>query len=545
MVAIMQGLKVRMRDGVLLNTDVYLPYEGDSFPMILIRSPYNGCSSVSDYCTNYANKGYGFIQQDCRGTGTSAGVADLWRQEQEDAEDFLKWLNGQPWFNGNLVLNGESYPGHTQWQLARSGSSLLKGFTPHNAPMDLNGTINYHHGAMALSVAYYWGMGMRKTRLGIDCRIYDYVKYMPFREVDVALGLGEWPLWRKWIDNDVRSPWTEKDNIHGDVSKVKAPAYVTAGWFDAFLKDSLKGFSELQRFGATKEARTFTRLCVEPLDHDMRTHEVDYGSGHLHDIIAVRDRFMEGLMKSPFEDPLPNEPKVVLFLMGENRWISSDTWPLKDVENKELYFSDGGSLSVEKPAGADSAPVDYLFDPLNPVTTIGGNSLGSVSPGQREQSKIEERDDVVLFTSDVLEEDLTVVGNLSAILWASSSAVDTDFTVKLCDVYPDGRSYNVADGIIRASFRFGEDRRVPLTPNAPTEFEVDLWATATTFLKGHRLRVQVSSSNFPRFDVNPNTGKAHGTETKPISAKQRIYLDALHPSRIVLPVLAKDKINYL
>lgn len=530
------SVKVPMRDGTLLATDIYLPYANGKFPCILIRSPYGGCSSVSDYCIGYAQKGYAFVQQDCRGTCASPGESDLWRQEKDDGEDCLKWLEKEPWFNGNLVTNGESYPGHTQWQLARSGNPVLKGITPHNAPLDLNGTINYHNGAMALSVALFWGLAMRARRIGVHIDAKKALGRLPLLSADEASGLGKWDLWRKWVAQQTRSPETEEVNILRDIGRVAAPAYITAGWFDAFLKDSIRAFTELKKRGKTPEARNFTRLCIEPLDHDMRTHEVDYGKNHLHDIVSVRDRFMEGLMANPHADPLEGEAAVTLFVMGSNKWLCADGWPVPGLSVKPLYLGRGWTL-LENAPGEENGFDSFIYNPGNPVPTLGGNNLGSVCPGQREQSSIEEREDVLVYTSEPLEKDLTVIGELYATIWGSSTAPDTDFTVKLCDVHPDGRSYNVADGIIRARYRTGEDSETFLECDKPEEFKIDLWATATTFLAGHRIRLQVSSSNFPRFDANPNSPLPHGLEERITSARQCVFRSRAMASRIDLPVL--------
>lgn len=534
----LRAIQVPMRDGVSLKTDVYLPNATDRFPCILIRSPYNGCAAVGDYEMDFVRHGLGFIKQDCRGTGGSEGDAVLWSQEKEDSEDFLLWLKDQPWFNGNLVTNGESYPGHTQWQLARTASPLLKGITVHNAPMDLNGTINYHNGAMALSVALFWGFSTHASRIGTPAKTAQALSSLsPLRSLDVAAGIGVWPLWRKWVDSSLRSPFTEQTNILRDIPKITAPAYVTAGWFDAFLKDSLRGFSALRSSAASREARSFTRLCVEPLDHDMRTHEVDYGPNHLRGIINVRNHFMDGLLHDPTSDPIPDEPIVTLFLMGSNRWITSDSWPLPNTQIKPLYLAPNASLSFSPPSESPTSSASYSYDPTNPTPTCGGNNLGAVCPGQRNQASVESRSDLLLFTSPPLQEDLHVVGNISATLFAASSAFDTDFTIKLCDVFPNGSSFNVADGIVRARYRNGDDHEEFLSPNSPTRFEIDLWATATTFLKGHQIRIQVASANFPRFDANPNTRAPHGTESSPIPANQTVFFSPSFPSHISLPIV--------
>ena len=539
------GIQVPMRDGVCLNTDVYLPDNQGAFPVIVIRLPYNGCAARSDYCLDYVRQGYGFVMQDCRGTGTSDGIADYWRQERLDSEDFLAWIGKQPWFNGRLVTNGESYPGADQWQLARTGSPAVVGITPHNAPLTQNGVILFRDGVMEMGIMYFWAFNMVAIRRKLPAPDKDKLQWhLPVRTMDQASGLGDWPLWRDWVDHSsVTDPAWEGTDIHRDIEKVTAPAYITGGWFDPFLKDTLRAFSEMRDHAGSAQARTFTRCCIEPLDHNMATADVDYGPNHLNDIISIRDRFMTGLLDDPETDPIPDQPPMRFFLMGENRFVDAPCWPLPGTETKAFYLhGDGmansilgdGRLSVDI---ADDEPSDFFdYNPLLPVPPCGGNTLCH-QPGQRLQTEIEKRSDVLVYTSAPLEADLQVVGEVSAVLYAATSARDTDFFVRLCDVYPDGRSFSVVDGIVRARFRNGTDREELVKPGEVYEYKLDLWSTAMTFKKGHRLRVQVTSSCFPRLGRNHNTGHDWGSDVDLEVARQRILHTKRYPSRILLPVV--------
>ena len=540
------GIQVPMRDGVSLNTDVYLPDNHGSFPVIVIRSPYNGCSCRSDFCLDFAKQGYGFVQQDCRGTGTSDGVADYWRQERLDSEDFLAWIEKQPWFNGRLVTNGESYPGADQWQIARTGSSVVVGLTPHNAPLTENGVVLFRDGVMEMGISYSWAFNMVAVRRNIPVPDRDKLQWhLPVRELDKASDLGDWPLWRDWIDHSsVADPVWDGTDIHKDISKITAPAYITGGWFDPFLKDTLRAFSEMRDHAGSAKARAFTRCCIEPLDHNMATHDVDYGPNHLNDIISIRNRFMMGLLDNPDADPIPEQPVMRFFLMGENRFVDAPSWPLPDTETKPVYLAgDGmansilgnGTLSME-PAKKAATSDTFDYNPLSPVPPCGGNTL-CYKPGQYLQTEIEKRSDVLVYTSAPLEEDLQVVGDVSAVLYAATSARDTDFIVRLCDVYPDGRSFNVVDGIVRARYRNGTDHEELVNPGEILEYKLDLWSTATTFLKGHRLRVQVTSSCFPRLWRNHNTGNDWGSDTELRIARQQIFHSERYPSRVLLPIV--------
>ena len=540
------GIQVPMRDGVCLNTDVYLPDCKGSFPVIVIRLPYNGCAGRDDWALGFVRKGYGFVLQDCRGTGTSDGVADYWRQERLDSEDFLAWIEKQPWFNGRLVTNGESYPGADQWQIARTGSPVVVGITPHNAPLTQNGVIQFRDGIMEMGIMYNWAFNMVATRRGLHKPDFNKLQWhLPVRTMDAASGLGDWPLWREWVDHSsvTDSFWTATD-IHKDISKIKAPAYITGGWFDPFLKDTLRAFTEMRDHAGSKEARAFTRCCIEPLDHNMATHDVDYGTNHLNNIISVRNRFMMGLLDHPEADPIPDQPPMRFFLMGENRFVDVDSWPLPDTETKAFYLCGNGmansilgdgALSADVPQGTEKEDT-FFYNPLRPVPPCGGNTL-CYKPGQRLQEDIEKREDVLVYTSEPLDEDLQVVGEVSAVLYAATSARDTDFFVRLCDVYPDGRSYNVVDGIVRARYRKGTDKEELVTPGEILEYKIDLWSTAQTFKKGHRIRLQVTSSCFPRLGRNHNTGNNWGSDVKLEIARQRVFHSKRYPSRVLLPVV--------
>ncbi len=538
-----------LRDGVRLATDIYLPDAHGRFPVIVIRSPYNGCATRSEDALTFARAGLGMVIQDCRGTGQSEGTADLWRQERDDAEDFFNWISEQEWFDGNLVTNGESYPGGTQWQAARLGHRVMKGLTPHNAPLNVYASSYYPGGAYGYGIGAVWAFGMlnarRNTKINVNWQDARYL--LPLRELDTKLGFGEWPLWREWMAHPSYDGFWRSANAFEDIGRMTAPAFITGGWFDAFIMETLRGFTALRERGATEKARRFTRCVIEPLDHDMRTADIDYGPNHLNGIIATRNRFMKNIVTNPDSDPLPDQPVMRFFVMGSNRWQETDEWPLRSTRDRSLFLCGkeaansilgGGTLSFAAPQANEHVDT-FVYNPLDPVPTLGGNNLGYAltPPGQREQSPIEKRTDVLVYTGEPLDKDTDVIGYVKAVIYASTTAADTDFTVKLCDVYPDGRSYNVCDGLLRGRYRNGNEREELLEPGRVYAFTIDCWVTAMTFRRGHRIRVQVSSSNFPRFDRNPNTGAPFGTDDRLKPAEQHIFHSAEYPSRVVLPIL--------
>lgn len=549
-VTVIFGMPMKTRDGVTLYSDVYLPARTGNYPLIVLRSPYNSPKPVfSQYCADFCEQGIGVVCQAVRGTANSEGEMDVSRQEVQDGEDFLNWIAEQDFCNGNICTNGESYPGHTQWQLIRHGHPVLKGITPCNGPFDFYNVAFRPGGAWGFGLASMWAFGMRCTRTQEKQAVpwSEAMWHLPLETLDTALGLREWPLWREWMKHTTFDSYWKFADASADFPKMTAPAFLTGGWYDAFLPQTLKAFSEMRAHAGSEQARKFTRLVMEPFDHDMRTHDIDYGPDCSGNIIGIRGRFMKNILADQEHDPLPDMPPMRFFVMGSNRWMDAAEWPLPGTRYTPFYLHAGspsnsvagkGSLSEAAPTGCEWEE-HFFYNPLNPVPTVGGNNLGSISPGQRWQDEIEKRSDVLIFTSAPFGEDTDVIGNVRAVIYASTSAKDTDFTVKVCDVGPDGRSVNLCDGLLRGRFLNGNDREVLLEPGRIYPFEIDCWATAWTFLKGHRLRVQVSSSNFPRFDRNLNTGGhlTRGTELE--IARQTVYHDAEHPSRVILPVIPK------
>lgn len=534
-----------LRDGVRLATDIYLPDNHGKYPVIVIRSPYKGTSSRSEDAISFCKQGLGMVIQDCRGTGNSEGEADLWRQEKEDGEDFLNWISTQDWFNGNLVTNGESYPGGIQWQAARCAHPAMKGLTPHFAPTNIYHSGYFIGGAFSMGIGMVWALTMRADRLGKKMTLNRNVcSLVPLKDAVSLSGIApSWPLWDTWMKHPSYDDFWKQSDAESDFDRMTAPAFITGGWFDIFLPQTLSSFRKLRSLGASEEARNFTRCVIEPLNHDGQTGEVDYGICRA-GIITTRNRFMKNILTSPHTDPLPDQPILKLFIMGSNRWLESDSWPLHGVRNTKFYLHSGGqansasgdgSLDRISPQSAE-LPDSFVYDPADPVPTCGGNNLGFFPSGQREQGAVEARDDVLVYTSAPLEQDQDVIGEVHAVLYASSSAKDTDFTVKLVDVDPDGRAYNVCDGILRARYRNSIEREEFLVPGEVAEFRISCWATGITFLKGHAIRVQVSSSNFPRFERNSNSGRSFSEEHHFHRASQKIFHTEEFPSHVILPI---------
>ncbi|MBR2425631.1 MAG: CocE/NonD family hydrolase [Lentisphaeria bacterium] len=532
-----QEANVPAADGSLLKTLFCLPDEtAFPCPAVVIRSPYSICSDDLRFTDDFCKNGIAVVLQDCRGTGGSQGEAQYWEQEQADANSLFTFVKNQPWFNGKLVMTGESYSGATQWQAIRNPDTPLTGFAPHNAPLDCFDGIYYPSGAYGFAAGIYWALTQRQQRLHLpDIQFTpELLKHLPLNTFDEAAGVGKWESFRSWLAQPLRNAFWDKCNAFSAISKIKVPAYITGGWFDPFIMQTLRAFTMMRNTAATPEAREYTRLVIEPFNHAMMPGEVNYGKFCRAGIINLRKRFLMNCLNDPEEDPLPDQPPVKLFLMGSNQWVETDQWPLPSIQ-KNWYLREDQMLSTQPP-GDQELPDRFIYDPENPVPTNGGNNLLFLPAGQHKQNELETRSDVLLYTSPELTEDLTIIGAVRAVIYAKTTAPDTDFTVKLCDVYPDGTSYNVCDGLVRASRRNGMGMFAPsLTPDEIVKFDIDCKATALTFQKGHRIRIQVSSSNFPCYDRNPNTGEPFGTATKTQKAMQTILHDGEHPSRLILP----------
>ena len=522
-------------DGSPMKTLLCLP-PSRPCPAVVIRSPYGICSDDLQFTEDFCRSNIACVLQDCRGTGSSEGEVQYWEQEQADAASLFAFLKEQPWFNGRLVMTGESYSGATQWQAVRNQDPALVGFSPHNAPLDCYDGIYFPSGAYGFAAGIYWALSQRAVRLKLPEINFtqELLKHLPLTTFDEAAGVGKWDSFRTWLSQPLRNSFWEKCSAFSAIAKTRVPAYITGGWFDPFIMQTLRAFTAMRNTAATPEAREYTRLVIEPFNHAMMPGDVNYGKFCRAGIINLRKRFLKNLLNDPEEDPLPDQPAVKFFLMGSNQWIETDQWPIPSVQ-KNYYLHEDHTLSTELPAGLER-PDFFSYDPEDPVPTIGGNNLLFLPAGQRRQNELEERSDILLYTSAELQEDIHIIGAVRAILYAKSSAPDTDFTVKLCDVYPDGTSYNVCDGFVRASRRYGTGiHALALQPGEIVKYDIDCKATALTFQKGHRIRIQVSSSNFPCYDRNPNTGEPFGVAIKTQKALQTILHDEEHPSRLILP----------
>ncbi len=514
--AVTETHMVEMRDGTLLATDVYLPSSGnDSWPVLLIRTPYGRSENeeLFDFAEDYA-----LVIQDVRGRYDSEGdyrpfIDDGWGDKQ-DGHDTVAWILEQPWCNGKIGTFGTSADGITQELLAGSAPPS-PGVTCQFirlAPTDLYSQIVFQGGAFLEALVTGW-----LERQGASAWVETYKQHPSYD-----------------------SFW-ELSNVETRTSLINAPAVHVGGWYDMALRGSINGFLTRQAEGIGP-ARGNQRLLIGPWTHvGMKTTvqgEVDFPNSVLNQQNLfkqwinywLRDRDT-GIM-----DTLP----VVYYVMNEapeREWREAQTWPPFNTVPTPYYLQPEGVLSPGE-AAPGNASSTYVFDPENPVPTRGGLNL-IIDAGPYDQSSLESRPDVLLFTTATLAQPMEVTGDLKAILYVSSDALDTDFTAKLTDVYPDGRSMLIADGIIRARYRNSLSSPELMTPGTVYQLEIDLWATSIIINAGHRIRLAVSSSNYPRFDVNPNTGGDTFDKGTMIKATNTIHHNSAYPSRILLPVISR------
>jgi putative CocE/NonD family hydrolase len=565
-IVVERDVEIPMRDGTVLRADVWRAAGGEPAPVLLQRSPYGkGLSEISLVHAGIdplraVEAGYAMVFQDTRGRLASDGVFTPFADEADDGEDTLAWIAAQPFSNGEAGMYGGSYFGATQLLAATRAPASLRAIAPVVTASEYFDGWTYQGGAFQLGFVQHWTLlGLAPAiveRLDEPARSryqavldklladpWELYRRLPLDDLD---GLEEvLPFYRDWLDHDTRDDWwrsTAPSERYGDVA---APALHVGGWYDLFVAGTVENFSRLRREAATEEARDGQRLVVGPWSHGNYGDTVGamqfgidapWGGGDTTAFhLAWFDRHLRDV-------PGPDGAPVRLFLMGANRWIDEDDWPVPGTRPERWFLCGGGVLSTEPPVGDEPAD-EYSYDPHDPVPTLGGATFVPGYPvgfrtGAHDQREVEQRPDVLVYTGPPLADDLDVIGSVEATLHVATSAPDTDFTAKLVDVHPDGRAYGVCDGILALRHRDGLDRALPATPGEPYEVRIALGPTANRFRAGHRIRLEVSSSNFPRFARNPNNGTrpTQARESDLTIARQQVFRDRARPSHLSLPV---------
>jgi putative CocE/NonD family hydrolase len=566
-IRLLHDQRAPLRDGVELSADVYLPLGEGPWPTIVQWTPYE---SVRDrfvaWGVWFAQRGYAAVVMDVRGKYESGGSYVAWTGDGQDAYDSVDWIVRQPWSNGDVGTWGRSYGAIVQWQLARLRHPAIRCMAPQVISDDYFGDCHYIGGAfqLALSVgaALIWnsaigvvtGPSARHTVL--NDRV---LRHLPLETLDEAAIGRPVETWKNWMRHQTYDDYWRSVDHRLIYEHVDVPMLQQGGWFDAYPGSTMRQWHGLREQAATELARSNQRVLVGPWSHEeesgRRIGDLDFGPEAESSIRWHELRFYDHWLKGN-DTGMAAGPPVSLFTMGTNEWRHVHEWPLPGTAHVNWYLHSGGraqgaagdgTFSTEPPVGDEPAD-SYRSDPLDPVPTIGGNnslatmlqaSTMEVRTGPSDQAPIESRPDVLVYTSAVLSEDMDVTGPIEAVLYASSDARDCDFVMRLSDVHPDGRSIFVTEGILRARHRNGFDRVDLLEPGKVEEFRIRWYPTSMVFRKGHRLRVSVASSSFPRISRNLQSGGdiATDTEADAVIATQTILHTAACPSRIVLPVV--------
>ncbi len=583
---------VPMRDGVRLSTDLYFPEISDEkLPTVLIRTPYNKNSfresEKRGQAYMFASQGFVVAVQDCRGKFESEGIySPPAGHEAEDGYDAVQWISKQPWSNGKVGTIGCSYPGEVQAAQAPLRAPNLTCMIPQNGPMigAANGRYRYWTGFkggvldFAATLPWYFESGSKyslKPPPGLsDSEVREIRKFyepsvskapevdwekinwtLPI--VDIMDRVGAPPNdFRKLITTDFGDPWWhDVMGYYDGTEKIDVPALHMSTWYDPSVEETIFEFNYFRKNSVSETSANNQFVIIAPTTH------CGFERAKEHTIVGDRDvgdarKDWNGIYLKWFdywlkgiENGITNMPKVQYYTMGSNEWHSADVWPLPETQYTKYYLhshghansrNGDGLLSTKRPEKESSDR--FIYDPGNPVPSVGGQrgtSYGTKA-GAVDQAKVEIRNDVLVYTTPALEKDIELTGPITAILYVSSSAKDTDFTAKLVDVYPDGTAYNIQQGILRARYREGFTKKVWMKKGEVYKIQIDVDATSNTFKKGHKIRVQVSSSDFPLFERNLNTGGNNYDETEWVVAENTIHHSRKYPSHFILPKIQEE-----
>ena len=572
-----KDLQVGMRDGVRLSTDVYRPDIREPAPTLVMRLPYNKelpqLTNFALHVMRGAKSGYAVVIQDTRGRYASGGTFNPYLDESSDGADTIEWAASQPWSSGATGMVGGSYFGATQWAAASTGPPALRAIAPVLTSNGFYDNWTYQGGAFQLSFKLLWslqslslghivrGMGRGEATAADLGQLIDAIdsvsslyRRTPLMEATPLKDLA--PYYFDWLHHPRYDEFWQATALSERYEAVTVPALNVGGWYDLFLGGTIANYVGMTQRGGSMQARNQQRLLIGPWSHGVRSGffpERAFGfkaGADAIDLTGMQLRWFDWLLQGR-DTGIESEKPVRLFVMGADKWRDADDWPLPGTEYQAFHLhssgranfsADDGQLSTEGPA--EEPPDVFLYDPRDPVPTHGGAvympalQIG-LNAEPRDQQPVEQRRDVLCYTTPPLTQPVEVIGPVRLVLHVSSSAPDTDFTGKLVDVFPDGRAINLTDGILRVRYRESLAKPSLMRPGEVYRIAVDLVATANLFRVGHRIRLEVSSSNFPRFDRNTNTGGiiAEENETDMTPAVNRVHHTPSYPSQLVLPVI--------
>ncbi|PTX59640.1 hypothetical protein C8P63_11175 [Melghirimyces profundicolus] len=551
-VTVRRDVRVPMRDGITLSADLYLPETERKVPAIVVRTPYGKATQTMDATGRYfAAGGYGVACMDVRGRGDSDGEFVPYFNEGADGFDAIEWIAGQPWCDGSVGTMGGSYLARIQWLAALEQPPHLKAMISTVSPSDPfvewpTGVPTPHH--------ICW-LYMTSGRVMQEVGVIDWesvYQHLPLVSMDEKTGK-ILPRWREELEHPRLDDWWRRISYQERFHELDLPVLHISGWYDDEQVGTLLNFSGMSTRARGERGRKNQKLVMGPWPHAInrstRLGDLDFGPQSLIDLNRLQRRWFDHWLKGE-ENGIMAEAPVRIFIMQRNEWRDEAGWPLPGTRFTPFYLHSGGRansrfgdgrLSMELP-GEEGArvPDRYRSDPADPVPFITEMTSAQIG-GPDDYSAVERRDDVLVYTTESLEEELEVTGPVRMRLFASTTARDTDFMVKLLDVWPGGFAQRLTDGMVRGRFRKGMDREELLEPGTVYEYDIDCWNTSHVFRKGHRIRVEVSSSAFPKYDRNLHTGGELGKEKEGVVAEQTVYHDPNRPSAIVLPVIPKNR----
>jgi putative CocE/NonD family hydrolase len=560
------NIMVTMGDGIRLATDIYRQKDSSPSPVLIARTPYNKDNLWTDTTERFVKAGYVVVIQDVRGRFASEGDFNPHANETSDGVDMFAWTAVQPWSNGVLGTFGGSYLGGTQWLPARENPPALKAMVPEVTFSDMYEG-NTHPGGVKVLHDLRWTVTMipdvirRRQAAGENIPANEELP-------DVNTVLNELPLaghpmikkygefYHDWLKHPAPGVYWDKISPNSGYGNITVPALNISGWYDIFIWGTLQNYRGMKNQGGSEIARNNQKLIIGPWTHMNFTGRFperyfgDESSSDAIDMTGIKLRWYDRWLKG-IDNGIDREDPVMIFVMGIDRWRMEKDWPLPDTKYRNYYLhSEGsantldgdGSLSFDIPQTKSSDV--YTYDPMNPVPTVGGQVIlpGENSMGPRYQQEVEKRKDVLVYSTPALYKAIEVTGNIELKLFVSSSAPDTDFSAKLVDVYPDGRAIILTNGILRARYHKSFAIVELLEQNKVYELTINLLATSNVFLPGHRIRLEVSSSNFPQFNRNSNTGGDIVNESAEQyrTAINRIYHEEAYPSRLILPIIERS-----
>jgi len=556
--------KVAMRDGAQLNIDIFRPEAKDRFPAVLCQTPYNK-AGFAVRARWFAKRGYAVVNSDSRGRFQSQGQWDPFSPHHKtDGYDLVQWIARQPWCNGRVGTYGLSYMGWTQWWTATQAPPALRCMVPEVAPPDQFYNGPYQNGILVCWAVDWAGMMAGRTPNSIgpgpyggfgSTRLTDYM-LTPYLQLDDRRKHGHTQWYDTWIRQNLASGeyWRAIAYQTPDqYAKVTAPSLAISGWFDANFPGTPSNYLAMKQYGGSPEARR-PRIVIGPWEHiinrSRKAAGMDFGPQAIIDWDGYVCRWFDYHLKQ-IQNSVLEDPPVHLFVMGRNQWRAAAEWPLPQTRWTKYYLHSGGKansaagdgvLSTAPPG--DEPPDRYTYDPADP-TPSAAFANGHID-GPRDVRQSAGRPDVLVYTTPPLEEEVEVVGPITARLFAATSARDTDWMVRLVDVHPDGYAAFLAEGVMRARHRdpdqdgkFNPDRLSTIEPEKVYPYTIEFWRpTGNAFAKGHRIRVEISSSYFPYYLRNLNTGADNiGLETQSVIARQTIHHDRQASSHVVLPVI--------